>query len=387
MSTSPLNLETIELVSTLRTAPLNGSPSSQDYNDCEREQLTDLAAVVSFLNDTVRVLLNSLPNTAMLPISDPVGVEGRTIYCDTSDTSSLFFSNGSPLSIADSLRVLNGMLQTFKTTLSNQTVQLAALQSRLATTNQNDVSAVLNNFSGQITSILNTIQNLEAEINAIEVVAGLGAGGSNVLPRALTEVPYSATPTFDCSPSSGLLTFQMALSGDVTAPVVINQSSAQVVTFLITQQGVGGHAFTWPSNVHNAAAISTTPGSTTSQSFTVDATGNMYPISPNTPAPIVPTTGATTVPLNSNRNITSATNSVFLCTSGSGGITLTLPSAVPYASYVYYIKKVDTGVGSVNIITTSSQTIDSNIGYNLVNKGQFVQVVSDGSNWQVIGAN
>ena len=45
MSTNTLNIDSIELVSTQRVAPLNGAPYSADYNDSAREVLTDLKAI------------------------------------------------------------------------------------------------------------------------------------------------------------------------------------------------------------------------------------------------------------------------------------------------------------------------------------------------------
>jgi hypothetical protein len=76
-----------------------------------------------------------------------------------------------------------------------------------------------------------------------------------------------------------------------------------------------------------------------------------------------------------------------LCTAGAGGVTITLPDATIYTGRTFYIKQTDTGTGGVAIVTTSSQTIDTLTNYQLLNQNQFVQVVSDGSNWQVIGAN
>jgi hypothetical protein len=55
-----LNLNTVELTSTLRTAPLNGSPSSSDFNEGQRETLVDLATIVSFINNQILPLVNAL---------------------------------------------------------------------------------------------------------------------------------------------------------------------------------------------------------------------------------------------------------------------------------------------------------------------------------------
>jgi hypothetical protein len=81
------------------------------------------------------------------------------------------------------------------------------------------------------------------------------------------------------------------------------------------------------------------------------------------------------------------TDGLVLCTAGAGGVTITLPDATIYTGRTFYIKQTDTGTGGVAIVTTSSQTIDTLTNYQLLNQNQFVQVVSDGSNWQVIGAN
>lgn len=128
---STLNLETVELVSTLRLAPKNGSPSSADYNENERERLADAASIAGYINDVLRVLLTALPAEALAPAGKPVGLEGRTLYSDTSDTSPLFFHplNSVPLKVADSLRLLNGMLTTFQNQLTDMGIEVASLQS------------------------------------------------------------------------------------------------------------------------------------------------------------------------------------------------------------------------------------------------------------------
>jgi hypothetical protein len=80
-----------------------------------------------------------------------------------------------------------------------------------------------------------------------------------------------------------------------------------------------------------------------------------------------------------------ATYDIVLGTAGAGGITVTLPTAVGFSGGAYYIKKVDSAAGNVTIATTSSQTIDGGATYLLVNQYQFVIVVSDNANWQIVG--
>lgn len=81
------------------------------------------------------------------------------------------------------------------------------------------------------------------------------------------------------------------------------------------------------------------------------------------------------------------TDAVILGTSGAGGITGTLPTAVGRAGRSYTVVKVDSGAGALAIATTSAQTVSGESGWSLVNQWQFVIVVSDGANWVVIGGN
>ena len=85
-----------------------------------------MTAIVGYLNDTLRPLLSAMPDDALSPASAPVGVEGRTVYADTSDSGPLFFNplTSLPLRVADSLRMLNGMLTTFQTQLTDMGVRV-----------------------------------------------------------------------------------------------------------------------------------------------------------------------------------------------------------------------------------------------------------------------
>ena len=62
MATLPLT--SLALVSTQRTVPLNGSPTSPDYNDDQNDGLIDLTSIVSFINGTLIPLLQVLPSLA-----------------------------------------------------------------------------------------------------------------------------------------------------------------------------------------------------------------------------------------------------------------------------------------------------------------------------------
>ncbi len=173
---SNLNLNTVELTSTLRTAPLNGSPSSSDFNSGQRETLVDLAALSGFINDILLPLLNALPAGALLPFLTPVGIEGRTIWTDTSDESTLFFDSlaNTPLSIADTIRVINGIVTTMSQQLIDQGVEVASLQARLASTNQNDIALALQNLSSALNqvSVNKQVQNTQiTELQGSKVIS------------------------------------------------------------------------------------------------------------------------------------------------------------------------------------------------------------------------
>ena len=63
--------------------------------------------------------------------------------------------------------------------------------------------------------------------------------------------------------------------------------------------------------------------------------------------------------------------------------TITLPSAVGISGRKYTIKKI--GNGNVNISTQLSQTIDGAGSFIVFGANSFLSIVSDGSNWWVVG--
>jgi hypothetical protein len=177
MSTSTVNLDTIELESTLRPMGANGAPDSQDYNDSMTEILTDLASITEYINDSLRPLLNGLPAAAALPTNDPVGIEGRTIYADSSDSTSLFFDANTSLalSVADSLRLLNGMVTAIQSQINDIGLRVTGLATQLSTTNQNDIARSIQALSTSLGNLQGTFTTQQAQLNALGPVSGTTA--------------------------------------------------------------------------------------------------------------------------------------------------------------------------------------------------------------------
>src|SRR5208282_2203156 len=99
---------------------------------------------------------------------------------------------------------------------------------------------------------------------------------------SLVTVPFSATPEFNCSLVDGPVGFDLTLTGDVASSTLLAPFAGQIVTFIIVQDPVGGHAFAWPTNVENPGVIDPAANSVTVQSFIARANGNLYPLGPQT---------------------------------------------------------------------------------------------------------
>lgn len=161
-----LNIPTVELVSTLRAAPENGPTNSQDYNDSWTESLADLASLSGFINDILLPMLNGLSNTIQ-PVTTvaPAGIEGRYIFSDTSDLTQLFFDalSSQPLTVADSFRILQGIVNSTEAAIANLNVEVTALQTQLSASNQNDIAQALQNFAASLSSLTSqTVSNTQA---------------------------------------------------------------------------------------------------------------------------------------------------------------------------------------------------------------------------------
>jgi hypothetical protein len=191
-----LNLQTIELVSTLRVAPANGAPSSLDYNDSSQEELTDLSALASAVNDVLLPILNGLPPEAS------TGAEGTSIYSDTTAQDTLVYDplSHTPLRITDSMRLLYGQLQTLQTVQLDINQQVSALQARLSSSNQNDIALSLQNITSIITQQQAQLTSLSTSVSTLQILAGVSLDARvetpSIEPSAIESVVITWTVPF-----------------------------------------------------------------------------------------------------------------------------------------------------------------------------------------------
>lgn len=74
------------------------------------------------------------------------------------------------------------------------------------------------------------------------------------------------------------LSFKAVLNQNATIDISDPQPG-NLYTFIIVQDGAGGHAVTWSAQIINAAMVNPAANGTTIQTFVCDETGNLYAIS------------------------------------------------------------------------------------------------------------
>jgi len=234
MPNSTLDLSTVELVSTLREAPMNGSPSSQDYNDSWTESLADLASLSGFINDILIPMLNGLAETIQPNPSDtPQGLTGLYVFTDTTQTTPVFYDNQSntSLTISQSFGVISGLVTTVQTAMTNLTVQVQALQTQLSSTNQNDVAQALQNFNTSLQNLTaQSVANTQATSNNTQFIGKIQRA------RATTGAVVDGSPvtvylTFPTPYGDDEYTFTVTLqdtSGDLSISEITNYDGPEV---------------------------------------------------------------------------------------------------------------------------------------------------------------
>jgi hypothetical protein len=78
------------------------------------------------------------------------------------------------------------------------------------------------------------------------------------------------------------------------------------------------------------------------------------------------------------------THSIVICDNGAVAKTITLPTAVGITGRIYTIKRGEASTADVTITTSSSQMIDGEMDYMLMNAKESVTLVSNGSDWNAM---
>lgn len=95
--------------------------------------------------------------------------------------------------------------------------------------------------------------------------------------QQLLVVPYSPNAIFDGSLAKA---FQMSLTGNLTAPTLINTAPGDEYSFLFFQDAVGGRTIAWPSNVTDGADVAGDANQCSIQKFIVLTDGYAHPLTP-----------------------------------------------------------------------------------------------------------
>jgi hypothetical protein len=168
MATSTLPFDALELVSCTRVVPENGSPSSQDYNDTQSENLIDHAALTDTINTIIRPLLMALTADAATR-----GLIGDTLYTDSVDSTALCFNalTNQPLTVKQSLQYLQAIVTALQTQVTNTSTQIGVITSQLSSTNQNSIALSLQNFQSSLNQQANALTALQNLVTAQSAVS------------------------------------------------------------------------------------------------------------------------------------------------------------------------------------------------------------------------
>lgn len=177
---STLTFDTVDIVSALRVVPENGSPSSQDYNDTQNENLIDHAALADVLNTLIRPVLLQLSSSALVR-----GLIGDTLFTDLTDTTALCFNGttNTPLTVKQSLQYLQAIANALQTQVLNVTTQVGVIAAQLSSTNQNSIALSLQNFQTALDQQASALAALQTLVLAMQTV--------------ITKVAQAATPSID----------------------------------------------------------------------------------------------------------------------------------------------------------------------------------------------
>lgn len=282
--------------------------------------------------------------------------------------------------------------------LSSSSTTVSAVDGTGIVVNENGIHANLTSYTAQSTGP-NPITTTSSRTYSVQV------DSSDKLvvnvPWVDTNTTYSAGTLLDLSGTTFNVDLSEAADGSITngdyllfldggaAGTAAKESFADFATYMagagMTSSNsvlnvVGGDGITV-----NANEVEVTVDGSTIELSATNGTGNVR----------VKDSGITTAKLadgavteaKRSRTVASPTASVNpvtadvnLCTAGSGGITLTLPSASGNTGKIIYIKKIDSGAGNVII----SGSIDGGSQKILYYQYESMTVVSNGTSWYII---
>lgn len=101
-----------------------------------------------------------------------------------------------------------------------------------------------------------------------------------------------------------------------------------------------------------------------------------------------PTSGTSTLVTSTITTTTTASTSVdvYLCDTSGGAFTVTLPTAASADGKVFYFKFIDSGTNILTVDADGSETIDGVADFKLSGQNEYANIVSNGTNWEVIGS-
>lgn len=158
-------------------------------------------------------------------------------------------------------------------------------------------------------------------------------------------------------------------------------------SFAAGHQAHAAHAgaFVW---VDNSQLLQTQWASTAPNQFIVRAAGGVG-INTNAPHSNLQVKGsiAETLTVTSANLTLSKAHDIVAVNSTSAALTITLPTAGGISGRRYTVKKTDASVNAVKLQASGTQKIDGVAFLLLSTQWKYVTVISDGSNWLVIGQN
>jgi len=87
----------------------------------------------------------------------------------------------------------------------------------------------------------------------------------------------------------------------------------------------------------------------------------------------------------SNTDTLDVDNAIALCDTSGGAFTINLPTASGITGKRYWIK-LETGGSDLTIDPSGAETIDGLTTLDLVTVNDYVQLISDGTNWEILGS-